>query len=537
MVEILGSPSTVDQHLEVLQNLRKIYWNLTVPDLIEHIIHNNEGLLTREGSVVVNSGKYTGRSPNDKFIVRYSDYIDSPIWWGKINHPISPRHSNEIRQKLTAYFQGRDIYVQDVVAGMHPQYRLTFRIITEKAWHALFARNLFKKNPQQNHTNYQPQFTLIHAPGFEAAPATDGINSNAFVIIDFEQKIIMIGGTGYAGEIKKSIFTVANYLMPQKHVLSMHCSANKGINNDVALFFGLSGTGKTTLSSDPDRKLIGDDEHGWDDDGIFNIESGCYAKTNHLCKELEPLIWKAVNHFGTVLENVTIDPLTRDVDFDDSTFTENSRAAYPINHLPKVILEGYGEHPENIFFLTADASGVLPPISKLTPAQTVYYFLSGYTSKLSHTEKDLGDDPIPTFSTCFGAPFLPLNPNAYAHLLAEKIDKYHVRVWLVNTGWINGRYGTGKRIPLPYTRAIIKAVVDHQLDSVSFITTRFFGLRVPTRCPGVPESILDSSQSWPDKSQYIIEAKKLVERFNSNFMQFSNDVSSEVLAAGPKIQQ
>ncbi len=411
---------------------------------------------------------------------------------------------------------------------------MTVRVIAENAWHALFARNLFQNFPRDDVADFKPQFTLIHAPGFEAAPSTDGTNSKAFIIIDFERKIILIGGTGYAGELKKSIFTVVNYLMPPKHVLSMHCSSNKGVNGDVALFFGLSGTGKTTLSSDPDRKLIGDDEHGWDDEGVFNIESGCYAKTNHLCKEFEPLIWQAVSHFGTILENVVIDPITRKVDFDDSSLTENSRAAYPIDFLPNIIPEGYGEHPQNVFFLTADASGILPPISKLTRAQTMYYFLSGYTSKLSHTEKGLGNEPLPTFSTCFGAPFLPLFPYTYAQLLGEKIEKYQVNVWLINTGWIGGPYGIGHRIPLPYTRAIINAVVNHKLDLVSYTQTDYFALNIPEFCPDIPTEILDPQQLWPDKSLFENSAKNLVEKFITNFDQFSGGVTAEILAAGPK---
>ena len=536
MTENLGSPSKIDCHLNAFQNLKTIYWNLYPPDLVEHIVRSNEGILAHQGTVVVNTGKFTGRSPNDKFIVRYTENKDAPIWWGKINQPLSPIHSDGIFQKLAAYFQGRDIYIQDLIAGSHPLYRLPIRIITEKAWHSLFSRNLFRVVSQRDLPDHIPQFTIIHAPGFEATPSIDGTNSPTFIILDFDRQLGMIGGTDYAGEIKKSIFTVMNYLMPQKHVLSMHCSANKGIHNDVALFFGLSGTGKTTLSSDPERKLIGDDEHGWDDEGIFNIESGCYAKTIHLKKDLEPLIWEATQHFGTVLENVAIDPQTRQVDFDDANITENTRAAYPIDFLPNIVTQGCGEHPENIFFLTADASGILPPISRLSTAQTLYYFLSGYTSKISETEKDLGKDPQPTFSTCFGAPFLPLFPNSYAKLLSEKIEKYHAKVWLINTGWIGGPYGIGKRIPLPFTRAMIKAVHNHQLDNVAFRTVKHFGLKIPEICPGVPSELLDPCQTWQDKVAFDNQARKLVTNFTQNFTQYLSDLPPEINDASPKLE-
>jgi phosphoenolpyruvate carboxykinase (ATP) len=536
MADNLGSPSRIDLHLKALQNLRTIYWNLYPPELVEHIVRRNEGFLADQGTITVNTGKFTGRSPNDKFIVRYTENRDAPIWWGKINQPISPLHSDGIFQKLAAYFQGRDIYIQDLIAGTHPLYRLPIRIITEKAWHSLFARNLFRVVPDQDLPAHSPQFTIIHAPGFEATPSIDGTNSPTFIILDFEKQLGMIGGTGYAGEIKKSIFTVINYLMPQKHVLSMHCSANKGYNNDVALFFGLSGTGKTTLSSDPDRQLIGDDEHGWDEEGIFNIENGCYAKTIHLQKSLEPLIWEATRHFGTVLENVVIDPATRQINFDDERLTENTRAAYPIDFLENIVPEGSGGHPENIFFLTADAFGVLPPISRLSSNQTLYYFLSGYTSKISQTERGLGKEPQPTFSTCFGAPFLPLFPNAYARLLSEKIVKHRARVWLINTGWIGGPYGIGKRIPLPYTRSMIKAALMRSLDDVPFYTLNFFGLKIPSQCPGVPTEILDPRETWENLEAYKNQARKLVMSFNENYIQFATDLPPEIQAAGPGLE-
>jgi phosphoenolpyruvate carboxykinase (ATP) len=533
MVEILGTPSRNDLNLNAFHNLRTIYWNLYPPDLVEHIVRRKEGILAHRGALVVNTGKYTGRSPNDKFIVRNSEHKEAPIWWGKTNQPIAPRHFETLFQKMVSYFQGRELFIQDMVVGAHPLYRLPIRIITEKAWHSLFSRNLFIRIPSENLPTHVPRFTIIHAPGFEAVPAQDGTNSKVFIIIDFDRRLVLIGGTDYAGEIKKSVFTVMNFLMPQKHVLSMHCSANIGVRGDAALFFGLSGTGKTTLSSDPERKLIGDDEHGWDEEGIFNIEGGCYAKTIHLRPDLEPLIWEAAHQFGTILENVTIDPLTRVIDFDDASLTENTRAAYPIDFLPNVTVEGFGDHPENIFFLTADAFGVLPPISALTQEQAMYYFLSGYTAKIAGTEKGLGCEPQSTFSTCFGAPFLPLNPNYYAQLLGEKIKKYQTRVWLVNTGWTGGPYGIGLRIALPYTRAIIRAALNHQLDSSLLYREPYFGLLIPTTCPGVPSEILDPCRTWSDSAAYVNEARKLVDSFIRNFSQFASSVPPEVRAAGP----
>ncbi len=533
MVEILGTPSKNDFNLNAFHNLKTIYWNLYPPDLVEQFIRRKEGILAHCGALVVNTGKYTGRSPNDKFIVKHSENKEAPIWWGKINQPIAPHYFETIFQKMVSYFQGRDLFIQDMMVGAHPLYRLPIRIITEKAWHNLFSRNLFIRVSQENLPTHVPRFTIIHAPGFEAIPAQDGTNSKVFIVIDFERHLVLIGGTDYAGEIKKSVFTVMNYLMPQENVLSMHCSANFGDKGDVALFFGLSVTGKTTLSSDPERKLIGDDEHGWDEDGIFNIEGGCYAKTIHLHADLEPLIWKAVHQFGTILENVVVDSATRMINFDDAALTENTRAAYPLDFLPDTAADGLGNHPENIFFLTADAFGVLPPITSLTHEQAIYYFLSGYTSKIAGTEKGLGREPQSTFSTCFGAPFLPLYPNSYAQLLGEKIKKYNTRVWLVNTGWTSGPFGVGHRIPLPYTRAIIRAALNNQLDSSASIKEPYFGLLVPTVCPGVPSEILDPCHTWADFNAYDAQARKLVANFIRNFSQFSGTIPPEIINSGP----
>jgi phosphoenolpyruvate carboxykinase (ATP) len=406
--------------------------------------------------------------------------------------------------------------------------------VTETAWHSLFARNLFVRLPPEDLPNHKPEYTVLQAPGFRATPEIDGTNSDIFIILNFERKLILIGGTSYAGEIKKSIFSVLNYLLPKRGVLSMHCSANVGSDGEVALFFGLSGTGKTTLSSDPDRQLIGDDEHGWGDDGVFNFEGGCYAKVIRLREELEPLIWNATRHFGTILENVNVDAIRRRVNFDDASFTENTRAAYPIGFLPNSLPEGRSSHPKNIVFLTADAFGVLPPIARLTPEQAMYHFLSGYTSKLAGTEKGLGSEPQATFSACFGAPFLPLHPSVYADLLGEKIKKHNVKVWLVNTGWTGGPFGVGERMSLPYTRAMVTAALAGQLDDVPTRRDPNFGLYIPTSCPQVPENILDPRTTWSVPDEYDRKAKELAERFYKNFKRFESEVDASIVAAGPQ---
>jgi phosphoenolpyruvate carboxykinase (ATP) len=480
------------------------------------------------GAVVVSTGKHTGRSPNDKFITRQNTPDDDLIWWGKVNKPCDADQFECLYHRVTSYLQGRDVFVQDLQAGAHPEYSLPIRVITESAWHSLFARDLFIRPPLDKAVIQEPQFTVLQAPGFKANPCEDGTNTDVFIIVDFIKRMILIGGTSYAGEIKKSIFTIMNYLLPLKGVLSMHCSANVGVGEDVALFFGLSGTGKTTLSSDPERRLIGDDEHGWGKDGVFNFEGGCYAKTIHLRQELEPLIWEASRQFGSVLENVSIDPVTRELDFDDDRVTENTRAAYPIDFVPNHVPEGYAGHPQNIFFLTADAFGVMPPLARLTPDQAMYYFLSGYTSKLAGTEKGLGAEPEATFSTCFGAPFLPLYPQQYAQLLGEKINRHSVQVWLVNTGWTGGPFGVGHRIHLPYTRAMIRGVLSGNLDGVATRKDPYFGLPIPVECPGVPDEILDPRSTWADSAAYDEQARGLIARFEKNFSQFAGDVSPEV---------
>lgn len=530
---VMGNPSRfgLDQH--GLRNFNMAYWTLTTSALVERIISRREGILAHEGSVVVRTGSHTGRSPNDKFLVCCQEDHEN-IWWGKINKEFPPELFDRLYIKMCSYFQGRDLFIQDTSAVAHPDHRLQIRVITESAWHSLFARNLFIRLHPDELPGHIPEFTIIQAPGFHANPEEDGTNSEAFIILNLERRLILIAGTSYAGEIKKSIFTTLNYLLPFKGILPMHCSANVGDNGNTALFFGLSGTGKTTLSSDPQRGLIGDDEHGWSDDGVFNFEGGCYAKTIKLREDLEPLIWGATRHFGTILENVTVDQYSRRVDFDDDSLTENTRAAYPIGFLANNIPSGRGSHPKNIFFLTADAFGVLPPISRLTSEQAMYYFLSGYTSKLAGTEKGV-TEPQATFSACFGAPFLPLHPSKYADLLGEKIAKHNTKVWLVNTGWTGGPYGIGSRIRLPYTRAMIKAALNGDLDDVSMRQDPNFGVSVPEQVPDVPSEVLDPRQTWTEGKAYDEQALKLIEKFNQAFSQFSGEIDPKIVSAGPSL--
>lgn len=533
MTHNYGLQSQYDLSHHGLHHLRSVYWNLRPPALVEQIILRQEGSLTHNGAVVVNTGGCTGRSPNDKFVVRNNLPEEASIWWGKVNKPLEAEKFSSLYREVLAYFQERDVFVQDMQVGAHPTYRLPIRLITEHAWHSLFSHELFIRPSPEELVQQVPQFTVLQAPNFNAWSEQDGTNSNVFIIIDFSKRLVLIGGSAYAGEVKKSIFTVMNYLMPRQGVLPMHCSANVGRRGDVALFFGLSGTGKTTLSSDPERGLIGDDEHGWGDDGVFNFEGGCYAKTIKLRPDLEPLIWEAARRFGTVIENVVCDELTREIDFDDAQITENTRAAYPLDFVPGHVPEGRAGHPDIIFFLTADAFGVLPPLSRLTPEQAMYYFLSGYTSKVAGTEKGIGSKPLATFSTCFGAPFLPLHPNVYARLLGEKISRHYAQVWLVNTGWTGGAYGVGHRIHLPYTRAMLRAALNHQLDGVPTRNDAYFGLAVPCVCPGVPDEVLDPRRTWSDLGAYDRQARALVKQFANNFKQFAKDVSTEVSAAGP----
>lgn len=532
MANVMGTPSNFDLEHHGLTNLDMVYWTLPSPMLVERIVQRREGVLAHLGPITVRTGHHTGRSPNDKFIVQRPQ-IDNEIWWGKVNRPMSPENFERMQLRMRAYFQGREVFVQDAVVGAHPQYRMPIRIVTEYAWHSLFARNLFLRLSADQLPGHVPEFTILDAPRFHAIPDEDGTNSEVFIVLDFEKRVILIGGSSYAGEIKKAIFTVMNYLLPRRGVLSMHCSANVGIRGDVALFFGLSGTGKTTLSSDPDRRLIGDDEHGWGDDGVFNFEGGCYAKTINLQADLEPIIWEATRRFGTVLENVGLDVHTRRLNFDDASLTENTRAAYPMGFIANHVQEGRAGHPSTIFFLTADATGTMPPLARLSPEQAMYYFVSGYTSKLAGTEKGLGSEPQATFSACFGAPFLPLPPAAYARLLGEKLARHKADVWLVNTGWTGGPFGVGHRILLPHTRAMIRAVLTGALRDVPCREDASFGLCVPEHCPEVPDEVLEPRRTWSDGAAYDARATALARQFVENFTAFRNDVAPEVAAAGP----
>jgi len=515
-----------------IQTNQRVFHNSKAQTLIEQSILRKEGHLVSNGALVVSTGQHTGRSPNDKYIVNDS-FTSSKVNWGKINQSISQNKYENIFHKLKEYLSENDLFIQDLCVGATPTHRLKIRVITQFAWQSLFSQNLFiRQHWPRSESN--PDFTVIACPGFQADPSVDGTCSGTFIIINFSEKLVLIGGTQYAGEIKKSIFSVMNFLLPQKEVLSMHCSANIGKSNDTALFFGLSGTGKTTLSSDADRRLIGDDEHGWDIDGIFNLEGGCYAKTIRLSSKYEPLIWNASNRFGTVLENVCFDQETREVDFSDDSNTENTRAAYPLEFIPGYEKSGCGTHPRNIFFLTADAFGILPPLSRLSRDQAMYYFLSGYTSKLAGTERGLGVEPEATFSTCFGAPFLPLNPHVYAELLGKKIDTHGSKVWLVNTGWYGGKFGVGKRMDLPYTRALINAVLENNISETGFKKDTFFGFDIPISCPDVPSRLLDPQECWADKQEYREHAKALILKFQNNFQQFLGEVTADIVNAGPK---
>ncbi|MDD2486713.1 MAG: phosphoenolpyruvate carboxykinase (ATP) [bacterium] len=513
-----------------LVNPGSIYRNLSVSALIEQALAREEGELTSTGALSVRTGKYTGRSPNDKFTVDEPTVHDE-IAWGKVNVPIEEEKFDRIYNRMMTYLQGKDLFVFDGFVGADPQYRLPLRAVTELAWHNLFAHQLFLRPTADELSAHVPEFTVIYVPGFKADPQHDGTNSEAFIIPNFKRRIVIIGGTQYAGEMKKSIFTVMNYLLPKQDVCPMHCSANIGEKGDVALFFGLSGTGKTTLSADPERKLIGDDEHGWSDNGIFNFEGGCYAKCINLSRENEPQIWDAIR-YGSVLENVVVEPKSRVPDYDCAILTENTRAGYPVDFIPNAVIPGVGGQPSVVVFLTADAFGILPPVSELTREQAMYHFLSGYTSKLAGTERGI-TEPEATFSTCFGSPFLPLSPMIYARLLGEKIEKYNTRVYLINTGWSGGPYGVGRRISIKHTRAIVTAALNGSLAGVSYRQDPVFNLRVPETCPGVPAEVLNPRNTWEDKDAYDKQAIKLARLFIENFKKFS-DVTSEVVNAGPR---
>ena len=505
--------------------------NLSVAELYEHALRRGEGTLGRDGQFVVETGKHTGRSPNDKFFVRESGSAGH-IDWGTTNKAIDGATFDALFARVEDYLAGKDIYSLDCFVGADERYRLPVRIITEFAWQNLFARDLLIDSADGD-SAFSPEFTVLDAAMFDAEPARDGTNSSTFILVNFARKLILIGGTRYAGEIKKSVFTLMNYLMPLRDVLPMHCSANVGKDGDVAIFFGLSGTGKTTLSADANRPLVGDDEHGWSNDGVFNFEGGCYAKVIKLSQAQEPEIWEASHRFGTVLENVVIDPVTRVLDLDSQAKTENTRAAYPIEFIPNIVTGGKAGHPNTIVMLTADAFGVLPPISRLTAPQAMYHFLSGYTAKVAGTERGV-TEPSATFSTCFGAPFMVHHPTVYARLLGERIAKHEVTCWLVNTGWTGGVYGVGKRMKLSYTRAMVNAAIEGRLNGVSFVREPFFGLEIPTSVPGVPNNVLDPRGAWADAGAYDMQAKKLATLFAENFKRFSAHASPDVLAVAIK---
>lgn len=515
-----------------LRNIGNIYWNLSTSAIYEEVVRRREGWIAHLGPLVVRTGHHTGRSPNDKFIVREPS-SEKKIHWGKVNQPIPEENFNALFLKLCAFFQGRDVFVQNLYAGADPRYRIPVRVITEYAWHNLFARNLLIQ-PDEPVIHSSPEtWTIIDSPRFHATPDMDATRSEVFIVLNYARKLVLIGGTSYGGEIKKSVFTILNYLLPEQNVFPMHCSANVGKKGDAALFFGLSGTGKTTLSADPERTLVGDDEHGWSDNGIFNFEGGCYAKVIKLSAEAEPDIYQTTRRFGTVLENVVMDFDSRMIDLNDQSLTENTRAAYPLTHVPNFIPSGMADHPKNVIMLTADAFGVLPPIARLTQEQAMYHFLSGYTAKVAGTEKGV-TEPQATFSTCFGAPFMPMAPAVYATLLGERLVKHNVDVWLVNTGWSGGPYGVGTRMKIAYTRAMIREALNGSLAKTPAVQDPIFGLMVPQSVAGVPTDILTPRNTWADKAAYDAKAKELAERFKKNFEQFAGSVSQGVRDAGPR---
>lgn len=514
----------------------QVYWNLEPAALIEQAIQRNEGALAANGALVVRTGKFTGRSPRDKYIVEEPSSREH-IWWGTVNRPLSEESFERLLHRLQVYLKGKTLYAQDLFAGADSRYRLPVRVINEYAWHNLFARQVLLRPalfPADAPAPSEAPLTILCAPGCQAIPSEDGTTSETFVALHLAKRLVLIGGTEYAGEIKKSVFTVLNYLLPQKGFFPMHCAANIGRRHgDTALFFGLSGTGKTTLSADPIRDLIGDDEHGWTDDGIYNFEGGCYAKCIRLNPAKEPEIWDAIR-FGSVLENVVMDAQSRRLDFDNDSFTENTRAAYPVDYIPHARVPGLGGHPKNILFLTADAFGVLPPLSKLTPAQARFQFLSGYTAKLAGTERGMGSAPQATFSACFGMPFLPLHPTVYAELLGRRLEQHEATVWLVNTGWSGGGYGVGARMDITHTRALVDAAIEGVLDNATFHLDPIFGLLIPDAVPGVPDSILNPRNTWPNPASYDQQARTLAQLFIENFEQYRHAASPEVIDAAPR---
>jgi phosphoenolpyruvate carboxykinase (ATP) len=524
----MGSLLTVKE-LHSLASGPQVHSNLPAAQLVECALQRGEARLAANGALVAYTGARSGRSPKDKFTV------DDPLThelvdWGPVNQPLAPERFEALLDRVVDHLRGRELFVQDLYCGADPAYRFPIRVIAEYAWHSLFVHQLFVRPEAADLADHAHEFTVLAAPGFEALPERDGTHSSAFIAVDFSLRIILIGGTKYAGEIKKSVFGVMNFLIPQRDVLPMHCSANVGADGNTALFFGLSGTGKTTLSADPARRLIGDDEHGWSPSGIFNFEGGCYAKCIDLTEEREPQIYRAIR-FGSVLENVALDPVTRQPNYADTHLTENTRVAYPVDFIENAVVPGVGSHPRNVMFLAADAFGVLPPIARLTPEQAMYHFLSGYTAKLAGTEAGIGSDPVPEFSACFGKPFLPLAPRVYAEMLGARLKQHQAACWLINTGWSGGKFGVGKRMSLKVTRALVDAALNGLLDGVEFVTEPAFGLHIPVSCPEVPAEILNPRNAWADKEAYDHQAADLAARFAANFRKF--DAPEAVRAAGP----
>ncbi len=519
------------QLAEMEIKLGSVHQNLSVPSLVEMIISRNEGILSSTGALSVKTGKFTGRSPDDKFIVD-DEVTHDTVDWGKVNHPISEENFEKIFRRMKAHVENKEFFIFDGFVGADPENRLPIRVINNRAWHNLFAKQLFIRPTLDELDNFKPEFTLLSCDDFAAIPEEVGTRTETFIIINFKKKLVLIGSTSYAGEIKKAMFSIMNFVLPRKNVFPMHCSANVGKGGDTALFFGLSGTGKTTLSADPDRRLVGDDEHGWSDSGVFNFEGGCYAKCINLKKEKEPQIWNAIR-FGSVMENVVINSDTREPDFDDGSLTENTRVAYPLDYIDGALIPSVAGHPKVIVFLTADAFGVMPPIAKLTKEGAMYHFMSGYTSKLAGTERGI-TEPKETFSQCFGAPFMPLHASKYAEMLGKKITEHGTRVYLINTGWTGGPYGVGKRMNLAYTRAMVTAALNGEIDKVATKRHAIFNLDIPVSCPGVPNEVLDPRNTWSDKDRYDAAAKRLAALFVKNFEKFGN-VSKEIIEAGPKV--
>lgn len=526
----MGATATLQEMKRLTEGLHA-HRNLSTPQLVESAIARGEGRLASNGALVAMTGARTGRSPRDKFTVEDNETRER-VHWGKVNQPFPPEKFEALLQRVIRHMAERDLFIMDLAAGADPTYRLPIQVICEYAWHALFVKQLFVRPDAGELASHKPEFTVIAAPEFEAIPERDGVRSSTFILADFSRKIVLIGGTKYAGEMKKSIFGVMNYVLPPRNVFPMHCSANTGPDGTTALFFGLSGTGKTTLSADPDRRLIGDDEHGWSPDGVFNFEGGCYAKCVDLTVEKEPQIYNAIR-FGSVLENVVLDPRTGEPDYSDIRYTENTRAAYPVDYIANAVIPGIGGHPRNVLFLAADAFGVLPPIARLTPDQAMYHFLSGYTAKLAGTEAGLGSEPVPEFSTCFGSPFLPLAPSVYAEMLGRRLREHHAQCWLVNTGWTGGAFGVGKRMSLAHTRAMVHAALNGGLAHAEFTTEPAFGLSIPTTCPGVPAELLNPRNAWADKHVYDAQARLLASKFLENFKRFH--VPENVREAGPRV--